>query len=87
MTGPSPAVDSSWGRSRNSRGSCFAPAPGDAVHRGQHFAAVHADNGDEPALTLVEDRDYATECLLLNTVTSLEVGPEWIFLIFWSVNV
>jgi hypothetical protein len=28
MTGPSAAVDSSSGRSRNSRCSCFAPAPG-----------------------------------------------------------
>jgi hypothetical protein len=38
------------------------------------FAAVHADKGDEPALTLVEDLDYATECLLLTTVTSLAAG-------------
>ena len=45
------------------------------------FAAVDADNGDEPALTL-EDRDYATECLPLNTVTSLAAGLECIALIF-----
>jgi hypothetical protein len=50
-------------------------------------AAIDADNGDEPALTLIEDLDYVTECLLLTTVTSLAVGPEWIFLIFWLVNV
>jgi hypothetical protein len=41
-------------------------------------AAVHADNNrDEPALTL-ENLDYATECLLLTTVTSLAAGMEWI---------
>ena len=51
------------------------------------FAAVDADNGDEPALTLIKDLDYATECLLLTTLTSLAAGPEWIFLIFWLVNV
>ena len=51
------------------------------------FAAVDADNGDEPALTLIEELNYVTECLLLTTVTSLSVGPEWIFLIFWLVNV
>jgi len=44
-------------------------------------AAVHADNGDEPALTL-EDLDYATECLLLTTVTSLAAGLECVVLIF-----
>ena len=38
------------------------------------FAAVNADNGDEPALTLIEDLDYVTKCLLLTTVTSLAVG-------------
>jgi hypothetical protein len=32
MTGPSAAVDSSSGRSRNSRRSCFAPAPGSDKH-------------------------------------------------------
>jgi hypothetical protein len=32
MTGPSAAVDSSSGRSRNSRCSCFAPAPGQDRH-------------------------------------------------------
>jgi hypothetical protein len=32
MTGPSAAVDSSSGRSRNSRCSCFAPAPGSNGH-------------------------------------------------------
>ena len=46
------------------------------------FAAVDADNGDEPALTLVGDLDYATECLLLTTVTSLAAGLECVVLIF-----
>ena len=78
MTGPSAAVDSSSGRARNSRCSCFAPAPGNAAHRASSFAAVDADNGDEPALTL-EALDYATECLLPTTVTSLAAGLEWIF--------
>jgi hypothetical protein len=45
-------------------------------------AAVHADKGDEPALTLVEDLDYATECLLLTTVTSPAAGIECVALIF-----
>ena len=36
-------------------------------------AAVNADKGDEPALTL-GDLDDATECLLLTTVTSLATG-------------
>ena len=44
-------------------------------------AAVDADKGDEPALIL-EDLDYATECLLLTTVTSLAVGLECVVLIF-----
>jgi hypothetical protein len=73
MRGPSAEVDSSSGRS----GTVAAPVsllllvalrPGAGS-----FAAVDADNGDEPALTLVEDLDYATECLLLTTVTSLAV--------------
>ena len=46
------------------------------------FAAVDADNGDEPALTLIEDLNYATEYLLLNTVTSLAAGIECVVLIF-----
>ncbi len=84
MTGLSAAVDRSSGRSRNSRCSCFAPAPGDAAHQAGSFAVVDTDNGDEPSRTLVEDLDYATECLLLNTVTSLAAGIEWIFLIFMA---
>jgi hypothetical protein len=48
------------------------------------FAAVDADNGDELALTLVEDLDYATECLLLTTVTSLAVRLECVTLIFMA---
>jgi hypothetical protein len=48
------------------------------------FAAVDADNGDKPALTPFEDLDYATECLLLNTVTSLAVGLECVVLIFMA---
>jgi hypothetical protein len=48
------------------------------------FAAVDADNGDEPALTLVEALDYATECLLLTTVTSPAVGLEYVVLIFMA---
>jgi hypothetical protein len=39
-------------------------------------AAVNADDGDESALPLVEDLDYATECLLLTTLTSLAAGLE-----------
>jgi hypothetical protein len=31
-----------------------------------------------------EELDYATECLLLTTVTSLAVGIEWIVLIFMA---
>jgi hypothetical protein len=81
MTGPSAAVDSSSGKSRNSRCSCFAPAPGNAAHRASSVAAVHADKGNEPALTL-EDLDYTTACLLLNTVTSLAAGLECVVLIF-----
>jgi hypothetical protein len=77
----SAAVDSRSGRSRNSRCSCFAPAPGNAAHRASSFAAVDADNGDEPALTL-EELDYATECLPLTTVTSLATGIEYVVLIF-----
>ena len=49
------------------------------------FAAVDADKGDEPALTL-EALDYATECLL-TTVTSLAVGIEWNVLIFTLVTI
>jgi hypothetical protein len=45
---------------------------------------VDADKGDEPALTFVEDLDYATECLLLTTVTSLAVGSECVILIFMA---
>jgi hypothetical protein len=41
-------------------------------------------NGDEPALTLVEALDYATECLLLTTVTLLAVGLECVVLIFMA---
>jgi hypothetical protein len=52
--------------------------------QGRQFAAVDADNGDEPALTLVEDLDYATECLLLTTVTSLAVRLECVTLIFMA---
>jgi hypothetical protein len=39
--------------------------------------------GDEPALTL-EDLDYATECLLLTTLTSLAAGIECVALIFMA---
>ena len=46
--------------------------------RASSFTAVHADKGDEPALTL-EDLDDATECLLLTTVTSLAAGLECVF--------
>jgi hypothetical protein len=52
--------------------------------RAGSFAAVDADTGDEPALTLVEDLDYATECLLLTTVTSLAVRLECVTLIFMA---
>ena len=40
------------------------------------FAAVDADNGDEPALTLVENLDYATECLWVpnGLSTSCDLG-------------
>jgi hypothetical protein len=51
------------------------------LHRGAgSFAAVDADNGDEPALNL-EDLDDATECRLLTTVTSLAAGIECVILI------
>jgi hypothetical protein len=46
------------------------------------FAAVDADTGDEPALTLFGGLDHATEYLLLNTVTSLAARLECIALIF-----
>ena len=49
-----------------------------------HAYAVDADTGDEPAFTLVEDLDYATECLLLTTVTSLAVRLECATLIFMA---
>ena len=42
------------------------------------------DNGDEPALTLVKDLDYAIEYLLLTTVTSLAAELEWIVLVFMA---
>jgi hypothetical protein len=51
--------------------------------RAGSFAAVDADNGDEPALTL-EDLNYATEYLLLYTVTSLAAGLECVALIFMA---
>jgi hypothetical protein len=84
MTGPLTAVDSSSGKSRNSRCSCFAPAPGGTVPQGRQRCRDRRGQRDEPALTLVEDLDYATECLLPNTVTSLAAGIEWIFLIFMA---
>jgi hypothetical protein len=40
MAGPAVAVDSSSGRSQNSRGSCFAPAPGSEGHLGASPLAV-----------------------------------------------
>jgi hypothetical protein len=46
------------------------------------LAAVDADNGIEPALTLFEDLDYATECIMLTTVTSPAAGIECVVLIF-----
>jgi hypothetical protein len=51
------------------------------MHRGQQLCCGRRGQGDEPALTL-EDLDYATECLLLNTVTSLAAGIECVVLIF-----
>jgi hypothetical protein len=65
-------------------GSRFAPAPGSAAPRDRQRCCGHADKGDEPALTLVEDLDYATEYLLLNTVTSLAVRLECVTLIFMA---
>jgi hypothetical protein len=54
------------------------------VYRGQQLCCGRCGQGDEPAFTLVEGLDYATECLLLTTVTSLALGLEWIVLIFMA---
>jgi hypothetical protein len=50
---------------------------------GGQLCCSRRGQGDEPALTL-EALAYATECLLLTTVTSLAIGIEWIVLIFMA---
>jgi transcriptional regulator with XRE-family HTH domain len=56
MTGPSAAVDSSSGRSRNSRCSCFAPAPGNDEHLRASPLAVSTNSCCIPSARVVQMR-------------------------------
>jgi hypothetical protein len=77
MTGPSAAVDSSSGRSRNSRGSCFAPAPGNNGHpRASPLTVL-----DELLLHIVITVEQASRSAWLHSlrasVLRARSGPIW----------
>jgi hypothetical protein len=69
MTGPSAAVDSSSGRSRNNRCSCFAPAPGSrlADKPRHHPPPHHGDPARHPdrrhQIPQKHDQRTPTSCL------------------------